>query len=205
MVDNISDALIMAGAILIFVIALTVSMSSFTTMRTQIDEIIEHDSKLDLVTDESGNYLNYHKSNSDVREVGIEAVISSMYRITKENYIIYIAGLNNLKHGSSASDIDEGKVKLTTLKDISDENVKQYYDGEKIIDDTEEIIEISIIGENSNIDAVLGKDGVASGKKTLYEILKNQKFKEYLGVYQQKSGASTENKTTFRVITYVIQ
>ena len=32
MADNLSDAIILAGAILIFIVALTVSMSSFTTM-----------------------------------------------------------------------------------------------------------------------------------------------------------------------------
>lgn len=93
MEDNISDALIMAGAILIFVIALTISMSSFTTMRTQIDQIVELDYKLDLIRDEDGNYMNYHTSESDVRIVGVETVVSSMYRVKKENYVIYIAGL----------------------------------------------------------------------------------------------------------------
>ena len=45
------------------------------------------------------------------------------------------------------------------------------------------------------------------GEEGLYEKLKDKKFKEYLGVYQEKTDESVDriNKTTYRVITYVIQ
>ena len=93
MEDNLTDALLMAGAVLIFVIALTTSMSSFTKMRSQIDAIIQEDSKLEYaIADSSGGYLNYKSSNDNnpIRTVGIETLISSMYRVSKENYIVYI-------------------------------------------------------------------------------------------------------------------
>ena len=38
--ENATDALIMAGSVLIFLIALSVCVSSFTTLRTEIDQII---------------------------------------------------------------------------------------------------------------------------------------------------------------------
>ena len=184
MADNISDALIMAGAILIFVIALTVCMSSFTTMRSQIDSIIEYDYKLDLVTDENGNYINYHTSNSDARTVGIETVVSSMYRVAKENYVVYIAGLDSIPSGITKTNLNE----------------PQKYNNEEIINTTDEVIKISISGANYNVDKILNEYG-------LYEKLKNEKFKEYLGVYQLATDESVDevNKTTYRVITYVIQ
>lgn len=187
MVDNLTDALYMAGAILIFVIALTVSMSSFTEMRAQIDEIIESDSKLELVTDEEG-YINYvsGKDELDVRIVGPETVVSSMYRVAKENYIVYI----------KMNDIPSG-IKTTKLSKKGLE--AQKYKGTDIIGKNDEIIEITINGQNSNIDVLLNDKG-------FYEKLtKNngKKFKEYLGVYQESSGADEANKTTYRVVTYV--
>lgn len=188
MVDNLTDALYMAGAILIFVIALTVSMSSFTEMRTQIDEIIEADSKLELVTDENDKYINYisGKDESDARIVGPETVISSMYRVVKENYIVYI----------KMDDIPS-EISTTTLSEIGLQ--EQKYKEDIIIGKNEDIIEITINGKNSNIDVLLNEKG-------LYEVLtknKGKKFKEYLGVYQEASEADEVNRTTYRVITYV--
>lgn len=191
MVDNLSDALYMAGAILIFVIALTVSMSSFTEMRTQIDEIIEADSKLELVTDEQG-YINYMSGKDelnedlDVRVVGPETVVSSMYRVAKENYIVYI------KMDNIPSEIDTITLSQKGLD-------AQKYKGTDIIEKNDEIIEITINGQNSNIDVLLEDKG-------LYKALikdNGKKFKEYLGVYQESSGADEANKTTYRVVTYV--
>lgn len=190
MADNLSDAIILAGAILIFIVALTVSMSSFTTMTEQIDTIIQHDYKLDLVTDENGNFINYHTSDSDVREVGVETVVSSMYRVPKENYVVYIAGFN-------VSEITDLKNKGIVFVNLNDE---QFYNDDSIA--YKDVIKISISGANSNIGKILN-----STEGDLYNVLKNKKFKEYLGVYQLKTDDSVEeiNKTTYRVITYVIQ
>ena len=38
--ENAVDALIMAGQVLMFIVALSVCMSSFSTLRTEIDEIL---------------------------------------------------------------------------------------------------------------------------------------------------------------------
>lgn len=93
MEENLSDAILMAGAMIIFIIALTFSMSSFRVVTKTIDEILQHDARIDLITDEHHNYLNYETAGgneSKSRTVGIETVISSIYRISKENYIVYI-------------------------------------------------------------------------------------------------------------------
>lgn len=182
MVDNMYDAVIMAGSMVIFIIALTVCISSFSTMRSKIDGIIEYDAKLDLLTDESGNYINYYTHDSDVRTVGVETVVSSMYRVPKENYVVYIAGLDTIS---------------TEIKETS---LSQKYNDDTIIGSTDKVIKISINGENYDIDRILGEYG-------LYKKLKGKKFKEYLGVYQLGTDDSVDeiNKTTYRVITYVVQ
>lgn len=190
--ENVTDALYMAAAILIFVVALTVSMSSFTTMRTQIDDIVEMDERIDLARDEN-NYLNYKTTSSDIRTVGIETVVSSMYRVAKENYVIYIKAKNlTLPDGVE-----------TTLSEIASDSGKifdeqSFPDGEDPIEVSDDIIYIDINENNSDIDVLLNDNGV-------YEALKDKKFKEYLGVYQEKSavGVDDSNKITYRVITYV--
>jgi len=189
MEENLYDALIMAGAILIFVIALTVSMSSFTEMRTQIDEIVEMDSRVDLVKNDKG-YLNYISTNPDsldIRIVGIETLVSSMYRVSKENYVVYI----------KASDYGEAKTMRLKDKGLS----AQYYGAEEIIKDDDNILQITINGANSDATTLL--KNTDEGGKGLYDELKDKKFKEYLGVYQENTGASEANRTTYRVITYV--
>ena len=180
MVDNLSDALIMAGAVLIFIVALTVCMSSFTNMRTQVDEIVQRNTRIEFAKDEAtGEYINYMTADSDIRIVGPETVISSLYRVEKENYKVYI----NMK--GMPSGIDK--------KTFSSE-----YKNVIITDPGWKTIEISINGINSDIDNLLNKKGLY---KALTSTRKN--FKEYLGVYQEKSEASSANKPTYRVITYV--
>lgn len=191
MVDNLSDALIMAGAVLIFVLALTVSMSSFTVMRTQIDEIVELDSRIDLAKNDKGylNYISTSPDNLDIRVVGIETIVSSMYRVAKENYVIYIK-TKDYKYGDA------------TGMYLKDEGLSsQSYGTEEIIKDDEKILQITINGTNSDATTLL-KDTDEDGKG-LYNKLKDKKFKEYLGVYQENTGASEANRTTYRVITYV--
>ena len=94
--EDIVEALYMAAAMLTFVIALTVSMSSFTNIRSQIDEILFAETKVDLATDDAGNYINYRTSTNNAnRIVGADTIISSMYRVKKENYVVYIVFNNN--------------------------------------------------------------------------------------------------------------
>lgn len=168
MEENVSDALLMAGAMLIFIIALTFSMSSFTTMRSTIQEIFEYEAKIDLVKDEHNNYLNYMTAGTDsIRIVGIETVLTSIYRLQKENFKVYINTSENLN-----------MPEYDFTDKFDSKNISSY-----------NMYEISI---NSNIDY-----------KKIYEKLSEKTFKEYLGVYQEDTGASEENKPTYRVITYV--
>lgn len=190
MEDNLTDALLMAGAVLIFVIALTTSMSSFTKMRSQIDAIIQEDSKLEYaIEDSSGEsiYLNYKSSNENqgIRTVGVETVISSMYRVSKENYIVYINTKNNIPN------LEEFK---TDIKDSSKYFNRNISNSEKLLK-YNNVYAITINEDNSNVEQLL--------ENGLYNNLKEKKFKEYLGIYQENTDADESNRTTYRVITYV--
>ena len=92
--ENATDALIMAGSVLIFLIALSVCVSSFTTLRAGIDRIVDQTETVDMAQN-SVEYINYISRSNAIRVVGAETVVSSMYRAKKENYVIYIV-LKNL-------------------------------------------------------------------------------------------------------------
>lgn len=184
--ENASDALIMAGQVLIFIIALTVCISSFTTVRAEVNRIVGENEEIRFAKN-GDNYINYIDSRKvkATRVVGSETVVSSMYRAIKENYVIYIK-LNNPGY------VDSHINKIPAVRDIN-------VNGEKIISAGDPLIEITI-GPNTNqyVNAVLSTYG-------LFNQMSGKSFYEYLGEYQEPSspGVATENKQTYRIITYV--
>lgn len=184
--ENASDALVMAGQVLIFIIALTVCISSFSTVRTEVNRIAGQNEEIRMAKDED-TYINFieSKKSSSTRVVESETVVSSMYRAIKENYVIYIK-LNN------PGDVNSKINKIPAVRDIN-------VNGEKIISAGDPLIEITI-GPNTNqyVNAVLST-------YNLFNQISGKSFYEYLGEYQEPSspGVATENKQTYRIITYV--
>ena len=183
--ENAVEALIMAGETLIFIIALTVCISSYTTVREQIDEIMGSTETIAMAK-ESGEYINFiqSKNNGSVRNVGAETVVSSMTRAIKENYVVYIKLLNYSSVGTEVDTID-ATVDITI-------------NGKKIISVGDKIIKVTNgYDTNQNVNEIL--------KKSFYNAIKDKKFSEYLGEYQDDTaaGVSTENKEVRRIITYV--
>ena len=58
---------------------------------------------------------------------------------------------------------------------------------------------------SDNFDYILGSEQKNRKPNTLslYSSIKDKKFEEYLGVYQDNTDATEENKITYRIITYV--
>lgn len=184
--ENVTDALIMAASVLLLIIALTVSISSFTSLKIQADAIIKQEETIDL-TKMGDEYLNYIRANSDLRTVGIETVASSVRRTIKESYTVYIYFKDN--------DISENTELGKTIKEISRD---QKYEGDVIIraNGSGTVIGFNLKGsdyKNLN-DTVISQ---------LYRYIGNKKFKEYLGEYQDNTDNASANKATYRVITYV--
>ena len=183
--ENATDALIMAGQVLIFIVALTVCMSSFTTVRETINSIVGQKETIKMARGSEG-YINYieSKEQKSTRIVGAETVISSMYRSVKENYEIYIKlDLNK----TSQSDIEKtGAVFFEAPNTITSS------EGKQIINSGDKLIKVTIgrkeDGINERVNEIFLKD--------FYDIIKTKKFSEYLGEYQNASDASvsSENK-----------
>lgn len=183
--ENAVDALVMAGSVLLFIIALTVGISSFSTLRQNIDEIVSYTETVDFAKDSEG-YINYLESsnNSAIRIVGVETVMTSVYRSIKENYTVYIDVKNDLDL-CNISNLDY----LSASEDMSIGS-----DGHVIVKN-DRLIKFNV-NNNKNPSAVF---------KNLYNKIKDKKFYEYLGEYQNAGETTTENKQTQRIITYVLK
>ncbi len=182
--ENASDALIMAGQVLIFIIALTVCISSFTTVRTQINKIVGQTDEIRLAKD-GETYLNYMESDKEkaIRIVGSDTLVSSMTRSVKENYVVYV----KLNGDQDLGGIDT----ITATADL-------VINGKTLVKKGDTLIKVKA-GANSNqsINKIL--------EDKLFDIIKEKTFYEYLGEYQEysSSGVSTENKEVRRIITYI--
>lgn len=81
--ENATRALIMAFAVFIFVIALTVSMVSLNSVKRVSDAI--------LYTKDETNYYTYTDAKGKAaqnRIVGLETIIPTLYKYYKENYTV---------------------------------------------------------------------------------------------------------------------
>lgn len=92
--ENATDALYIGFAMLIFVVALSICISSFSTQISQIDEIVLADERLDTSTRVNAagetEFMNYISYSETSREVGVETIVNTLYRSYKENYIVYL-------------------------------------------------------------------------------------------------------------------
>ena len=192
--ENATHALLMGGSMLLLIIALTVSISSLTTLKNTVDSIISTNEQTKLATvtktDENGKkyteYINYIQDASEIRTVGVETVISTVRRIKRESYTVYIK-LNDMNSVSDDGNLNELVVTLDR---------EQTYEGDTIV--SGEVIELSI--RNNNWKYIN-----ESTYKELYKLTKDSQFNEYFGIYQTNEDVSSANKTTYRVITYIQQ
>ena len=80
--ENAAEALKMAAAILVFVVALGISISSFSEARQTSDILVTYNDR-EYVT----QYLD--SAENKTRIVGLETIIPTIYRAYKENFKIY--------------------------------------------------------------------------------------------------------------------
>ena len=209
--ENAVDAIYIAGAVLLMIVALTVSISSFSTQIANVEEIVQADERTDVVETAGGtDFLNYITYNKSTRDVGVETIVNSLYRSYKENYTVYI----KFKNASSYTNVDS-KIKTKATKQQKD------IDGNIIINVNDNILVFKITTEYNlqnakerlnSIFAPIHATNNPNGSD-LYRKMIGKKFTEYIGTLYQNdigSGTRTEeisdaNKTIIRIITYVEQ
>lgn len=208
--ENAAEALKIAFAVMLFVMALTLSMSSFSQARIAVNAITSaRDRDIEWAGDlnNDGDDYNdgYYKYNMYVtpsenltRTVGIETVVTSMYRAYEENMTIYFLENNGTTPLVLYNELDnKGNIVLdggVSSIDLSNETFgaqeepKEFLDiiigGKKVLNEKDESI------QEKYKNKIFYEDG-------LYNELKNSEFEEKLGEYTDSTGL------TKRVITYI--
>lgn len=195
--ENATDALKMAAAVLIFVLALSISINAFGEARRASQVILDY-------RDREYDYT-YITSGTTQRQVGLETIIPSIYKAYKENYkIIFDIQNINDKNGLYSKKNENGNYDEINYIDLEKEVLGS--DKQK-----EEFIKAIIYGKDSISDEYkkeFSDLGINLKDVGIYDRIKCKKVTEKLGVYYQEDmqtgGSNTPdaNKTKKRVITY---
>ena len=191
--ENATDALIMAGSIFLLIIALTLSISSFSRVKTQIDDIVLSREKVEYAVNSNDNsLLNFIQSNTKyTRTVTFETIATSLRRLRKEEFDVYIIFKN--------SNLNDFAKELQT-----ELNNNSYFDDIQVTGD-KTILKFSISGAANKYLEDKNSDNFDKSLNLLYNKVGTKKFKEYYGVYKQKTddGVSNIEKKDIKIITYV--
>lgn len=200
--ENAAEALKLAGSVLLFVLALSIIISSFSNVRETSDIIIDYKDR-----ESEYQYYEYVDSSGNLikeRTVRLETVIPSIFRAYLENYKIVFEGVGftpndpiykkRKNDGSSVSrnvlDLETDKFENVAL--ASDEKKAQFISA----------ILYGVTSTTFNTDFSEVELGTP-----LYSRLKDKKITEYLGVYYQDDNPDIPDvmKQQKRVITYKVE
>lgn len=209
--ENAADALKMAFGVLIFVVAISLSVSTFSNAKKTIDSIISY-------RDKTQDYVYVEESNEKNRIVGIETVVPAMYKAYSENYRIEF-----YKKNAQGQEVKLILYKNRTQYEEDNKWIEINYldlEDEKFANEATAIVHLQALLTQENLENFIKKNSNGTKKiyeeefgesKKLYNYFKNKKFEERLGEYYQedkRAGQETEgleiNKTKKRVITYVM-
>ena len=215
--ENAAEALKMAAGILIFVLALTLCISSFSLARETIDSIV-------TLKDRETTYTYLESNAREDRIVGVETVVPTMYKAYKENFEIHFKDTDGQESLVLYKYVDQNGNEIPmSIIDLEKEN---HANSERAIRRLNYILR-GHAGDDYDRN-VTSKEvtAITGGTSGLYEYLKNKKFEEKMGEYYQedkesksKSESNNEenndeenpsekldiNKSKKRVITYILQ
>ena len=214
MEDNVADALKMAVAVLVFIVALGTSISSFTQARITADSILEY-------SDREYTYTYVDESDTTERIVGAESIIPVIYRSFKENYKIYFYEDNARTQPMVlyTKTMADGTVQNINFIDLRRSDIVVFGNDRE----REDFVMALLYGDKINASEygksfVQIKESFAKNSKItlnsvgLYDKIKNNSYIEYIGEYYQEdeivdgidtdSQAPDSNKTVKRVYTY---
>ena len=212
MEDNVADALKMAAAVLIFVVALTLSISSFTEARITADTIFES------MDDE---YVQSYVEESDTT-VGAESILPVISRSFKENYKIYFYLDRNRTNPMPlyTKRMADGTQQGINFIDLKRSDIVVFgNDSER-----QDFIMALLYGNKINTDYGKSFDQIAQSfyknskitlnSEGLYDKIKDNRYIEYIGEYYQEdeiinnvetdSESPDTNKTVKRIYTYAL-
>ena len=195
--ENAAEALKIAAWLLIFIVALSICINSFTQSRETIDAILEYNDR-DYI-----DPIAHVEEGTRERTVGYETIMPTIYRAYKENYkIVFLFNDTNYvlyKKKNNPSEIinyiDLEKETLGSNPKIKEEFIEGILFGNSAVDDS------NMLNDTFH-NIQFNSTGYA-----LYDMIKGKEFTEYLGMYYQEettgdTSTPEANKTKKRVITY---
>lgn len=208
--ENAADALQMAAAVLIFVLALSISINAFGEARQTSQIMVQYN-------DREYNYTYVEDNGSTERIVSLESIIPTVYKSYSENYkVIFDSSIV----GSSSSDggvyrrrnNDTGQTEPVYQVDLNTDAQSWALGSHEQI---EQFIMAILYGQKyedfSTIENTLQNRGIYLNNRGLYDKIKDSRVKESIGIYyigeeglfgEDASNVPETNKTEKRVITY---
>ena len=201
--ENAIDALKIAAGVLMFVLALTISISCFSQANEAVTSIVKMSDKNEKI-----EYDNIKPSNGLTRIVGIETIVPTMYKTYEENIEIYFKDSNGksmpiyYKTGGNGLREKDSKGNDVTV-DYVNLAIETYPNKETCIK------HLDMILSGKNAYQKVDSDMVKKYNQQFYEnypngflnYIKNKKFEEKLGEYYESEG-STSTQIKKRRITY---
>ena len=222
--ENAADALHMAASVLIFVLALTISINAFGQVRQTSQALVEYNDReysytyVEENTDEAGNVLTE-------RLVGLDSIIPSIYKAYRENYKIVFRDSETSETAENLLGNDGLYRKRNNETGNYDPVYKIDLEKESLAGDEQKLEFLSAIlyGDDAdNFDDIsprLRNLGISLNSTGLYDKINNRKLKEDIGIYYQEEAGTVDddsdietsgsdvpeaNKTEKRVITYTM-
>lgn len=196
--ENAVEAIKIAGGVLLFVLALTVSISSFSQANKSVTSIVNmSDRDIKILYDQ------IKPSNGLNRTVGIETIVPSLYTALNENIEIYFKDVN----GNDLPvfyDLDSnGEIKIENTEKLTISNISLANIDEKRLD-------MILAGKNDIPDYIDGTTkerykNIYYYSDGFYKFLEGKKFNENLGEYypiDDSNSGSTSTQIKKRIITY---
>lgn len=203
--ENATQALKMAAAVMIFVLSLTITITSFGEARKTLQTIISSQDRefnsraedyVSTVTDASGNIITQ-------RTVRAETIVPTIYKAYKENYKIVFKGLSQPLYRKASTSVSGDRIDIYAIdleKDVVGTNKEK-----------EEFVMALLYGSRyPQLIDKFKKTGIFLYNEDFYDTIKGKSFIESLGVYYQDEleGASDvpdANRIKKRVITYTLK
>lgn len=201
--ENAVDALKLGAFVMIFVIALSVSITAFSEARIASSTLLDYrDREASLGQDDYW----YSTETGQQRKVGLETVIPTVYRSYSDSSIkVAFLKKNGDKMPLYTTNTNEGNEQQHNV-------VGRIYTNNKHINigDEKQFIERIIYGEKEENKSTNGLIRLKIISSFDDYISKYNAFIEYSGMYingeeDGKSSMPTANKETIRVITYQVE
>lgn len=193
--ENAAEALKMAAAVLIFVVALSIAINSFGQARQTAQLILDYtDREYDYT------YVEENKdSNGDVmteRIVSLESIIPTIYKAYRENFKIVFDGCEALLEDEglfSEKNEDTGKMEKVYKIDLENETIGTDTLKEQFL---MAILYGNKIDDFQTIKDTFKKTGIELNSKGLCDKINTSKFKEEIGIYYQEQAGIDNTNTT---------